>query len=934
MNVLERFVSVWNRKSTDLLPWLACPVFLLFASAVSGAQDLAWLDDYTIEWDSQSSSSAGSMPLGGGELGLNVWAENADVLFYIGSPDSFDEDAILRKLGRIRLTFTPNPFAKGFKQSLDLRRSTITIEGVGESDQRFTLELWVDAFKPVIHVRSLSGAAVDCVAAYETWVPQVKADAIGDGDLQWYYRHDPARDRRAGLIKAQKLEALADLVPDPSTNLTFGGRLTGPGLVAAGEGQGEYVGTPYRSWKVRTHEPVTELDLRVVVRIAQDKTIEDWESQLARLRDTTADSIKADREATLEWWRKFWARSHIVVKPPAGTPDPEQTQAWRVGRNYQLFRYMLACNRTGKFPTLFNGGIFTTDGPLPDGWKSPVFYWEGGRFNPDERAWPLAQFYGQNQRLLYWPLIKSGDFDVIQPGLDLYRDAAPISYARTKEYWGIDGAIMSEGLSWYGLINPWNGFKDGHPEMHCLSRHYTSTLEFAYMMVEHCRYTGRDIRSYLPVIEGLVHYYDQYYRKLNKERTGEELSADGKLVISPSSALEIAQFCTDNTDVITGLMALTDGLLCQPEGILDATKREFYRQFKQRIPPIPTREFDGHEVIAIAREYEIEGEWYNMELPQLYSVFPFDRFGLGRPDLELARDTWRYGAELPDRQKNYLCWFQCGIFLARLGLTEESRSYCVRKFLHPDAPGCLPAAFPMRFPAFLNTYNFDHPPCMDGAGSAMIHLQEMLMQAPPVSPEAYQRGERGKILLTPAWPADWDCEFKLRAPYQTTVEGHVTDGKVVVTRITPESRRNDVKIIPLQPVARTPVSMNQPATASTEYSPDYSAAKAVDGKNDTRWSMSSTHGTGWLEVDLGKPTEVARAVLIEKSYPQITSFAIEMLTADGQWQVLARGRRIGAWFESSFAPVTGQKFRLHVLESRLKWPDGGVTVDEFQLFAN
>ena len=913
--------------------WVISAVFLLLVSSICGAGNLAWLDSYNVEWDSQSSNSAGSMPLGGGNLGLNVWVENNDVLFYIGCPDSYDEQAVLRKLGRIRLTFTPNPFTKKFKQSLDLLGSTVTIEGVNEKDQPFKLELWVDAFKPVIHIRSASGSAVNCIAAYETWLPQMKAQVTGD--LQWYYRHDPAMDRRPGIIKKQKLEAVADKVPDPSTNLTFGGRLIGAGLVAAGQEQGEYIGTPYRSWKVKTEKPVTELDLSIVLRIAQDKTIHDWESQVVKLKEKAAKTVKADRKATLDWWKQFWGRSHIVIKPLAGTPNPEKSDAWRVGRNYQLFRYILACNRSGKYPTLFNGGIFTMDGPLPDGWKSPTFYWEGGRYNADDRAWRWCQFYGQNVRLVYWPLVKSGDLDVIEPALNLYRDLAPIGYLRAKEYWDIDGVVFPEGLSWYGLLNPNIGFKDGHPEMECLARHYTSGIDFAYMMVEHCRYSGRDITQYLPVIEGLINYFDQYHRKLNKERTGQELSADGKLVISPSSALEIEPYCTDNTDIITGLMALTDGLLCLPDGTLDAKKREFYKQFKKRIPPIPTADANGHKVIAISRGFKkIDGEWYNMELPHLYSVFPFDRYGMGRPDLELARNTWWHGAELPHRQKNYLCWFQCGIFAARLGLTGESKSYCLRKFLHPDAPGCLPAPFPMRFPAFWNCYTFDHPPDMDHGGTAMIQLQEMLMQTPPVSPQEYRRGERGKIILTPAWPADWDCQFKLCAPYKTTVEGHVKNGKVVVDKVVPKSRRKDVEIIPLHPISLSPVSLNKSATASTIYSKDYSASKAVDGKADTRWSMSSKQDSGWLEIDLGKPMVVSRAVINEKSYPQVTKFTIEMFGADGKWQVLTQGRSIGAWAELSFKPVTAQKFRLNVISSKLLYSNSGVTVDEFKLFTN
>jgi len=156
----------------------------------------------------------------------------------------------------------------------------------------------------------------------------------------------------------------------------------------------------------------------------------------------------------------------------------------------------------------------------------------------------------------------------------------------------------------------------------------------------------------------------------------------------------------------------------------------------------------------------------------------------------------------------------------------------------------------------------------------------------------------------------------------------------VEDKVTPRSRRKDVEIIPLQPIAITPVSLNKSATASTIYSKDYSANKAVDGKADTRWSMSSKQDSGWLEIDLGKPMVVSRAVINEKSYPQVTRFTIEMFGADGKWQVLTHGRSIGAWAELSFAPVTGRKFRLNVLESKLKRPNGAVTVDEFQLFAN
>ena len=63
----------------------------------------------------------------------------------------------------------------------------------------------------------------------------------------------------------------------------------------------------------------------------------------------------------------------------------------------------------------------------------------------------------------------------------------------------------------------------------------------------------------------------------------------------------------------------------------------------------------------------------------------------------------------------------------------------------------------------------------------MIALQRMLMQC-----------EGKAIRLLPAWPKEWNADFKLHAPHNTTVEGRVENGKVIDLKVTPESRRNDI----------------------------------------------------------------------------------------------------------------------------------------------
>jgi hypothetical protein len=48
--------------------------------------------------------------------------------------------------------------------------------------------------------------------------------------------------------------------------------------------------------------------------------------------------------------------------------------------------------------------------------------------------------------------------------------------------------------------------------------------------------------------------------------------------------------------------------------------------------------------------------------------------------------------------------------------------------------------------------------------------------------------------LVPAWPKDWNANFKLHAPKNTTVEGRVENGKVIEMKVIPEYRRKDVVI--------------------------------------------------------------------------------------------------------------------------------------------
>jgi len=103
------------------------------------------IDEYDVTWETPSKDSSGSMPLGNGDIGLNVWVEESgDVVLLIAKTDAWDENSSLLKLGRVRLKLSPVSLTP-FRQTLRLRTGDIEIQ-LGD----VRLNVWVDANRSVI----------------------------------------------------------------------------------------------------------------------------------------------------------------------------------------------------------------------------------------------------------------------------------------------------------------------------------------------------------------------------------------------------------------------------------------------------------------------------------------------------------------------------------------------------------------------------------------------------------------------------------------------------------------------------------------------------------------------------------------------------------------------------------------------------------------
>lgn len=750
-----------------------------FSQAFSPAQ-------YNLKWTTQSRNSGESMPCGGGDIGLNVWVEKGDLLFYISRSGVFDESNVFPKLGRVRMRLSPNPFTDGgsFQQELKLNEGYVEITG-RKGRIRSTIRVWVDVFSPVIHVDAQCSAPVTAQAWYESWrtVPgELKSHARSASSYKWAVPKvavfpDSVRHEANGVlfyhqnrdstifdvtVRQQELDAVKSRLWDPLASLTYGGWMEGLNMITDTQTvSGKYADTEFRGFGLKSKSPAKNTQLSIYLHTAQERDVTVWKKQLWGTVAKVRAARNTARSRTAEWWKQYWQRSHIVLNV---FERDSLSPVWQVGRNYQLFRYMLGCNARGSYPTKFNGGLFTYD---------PVFVDSSYHFTADHRNWGGGTFTAQNQRLVYWPMLKSGDFDMMVPQFEFYQRLLANAELRTQHYWGHEGASFTEQIENFGLPNYAEygskrpaGYDPGMEYNKWLEYLWDTSLEFCLMILDQAHFSGADVSRYLPLIESCVVFFDAHYQHLAAMRSAAKLDQNGHLVLFPGSAAETYKMAYNSVTTVAGLQTVLGRILALPARYGTLAQRTHWKEMLDRTPPLSFREMQEHRTIAPAQAWE---RIQNTEIPQLYPVFPFGLYGIGKPDLETAVNTWKYDLEAI-KNRNHTSWHQDNIFCARLGLTEEAAALTIKKLQDSGR----------RFPAFWGP-GHDWVPDHNWGGSGMIGLQEMLMQTSGDS-----------IYILPAWPDEWDMQFKLHAPRNTVVEGEWKGGKMVHLKVTPEYRKRDV----------------------------------------------------------------------------------------------------------------------------------------------
>jgi len=744
-----------RRLTFRFLEWFCFSILVSMSfngfSQTTPSDIVAKLDGYNVTWTTASTNgSAGSMPIGNGDITSNVWVENnGDLMLYIGKSDTWSEGTRLLKVGRIRISLLPNPFIAGnaFKQELNLYKGEINITA-GSAGSGVNLKIWIDANHPVIHVEAsgdqkfsmkckteimrkepytLPSATDPLAEGFKGVVegsvkPSESADVVMSKEniTGWYHRNSSSMF--STILSNENMGDMVNSFADPYLNRTFGAIVKGDGMTKADD------------LTLQTSADVLNCTLSIYSYTAQTNTLEEWESQFnAKIAETEAIPLTTAYTDHSIWWDNFWNRSWVFISG--------DDAAKSVTQGYLLQRFMMACMSRGQYPVKFNGGSLTFDFEGKDG---------------DYRRWGPG-YWNQNVRHMYWPMLSAGDYDLMKPWFDCYMNMIPIQKAFTQKLYNHEGALFPETFNFFGLniLDDWGwGNTDNKTINPYIRYHYSGALEVISQMLDYYYHTKDPefITKYIvPFSTEAIRFYDKHYPR-----------EKGIIKFFPANGLETYWDCTNPTDIVAGLKYVIPMLCSLPGNSISTDLKAEWTNCLNDLPQIP------YDAAALAvKNAEIAGNANNSENPDCYSIFPYKIYVNGNENIDIGIETYANR-----REKKSTCWAPDPIWAALVGMTDNAKQYVTDDSKSLDAN--------VRFPAFWAPRN-DYMPDLDNGGAMMTGVQSMLLQ-----------NVGNSIRVLPAWPSAWNVDYKLQAFDNTTVRVIATGSTINQLDVLPSNRQKDV----------------------------------------------------------------------------------------------------------------------------------------------
>lgn len=745
---------------------------------------------YNVRYSSPSVTDRGMMPLGNGETGVSLWLTRQSVNFYISRSDALTEAERNVKLGMVSVSFLPNILEfENFSQELILQKGKVVCF-LREGRKEAVIEAFVDSAADDIRLRFTANFDLSVKAGYYSWRTEENCDVrdfgsrqtkitgitesadriiLKDDKILFYHKNE--KSIIPHILKQQGLSEYADCVSDDITGRVFGGVMR---LIPEAEEIGACNEKGITA-SVRT----CGRDIELTIKTFSDIPVDTDKYLSERINEGCVDFSEASKR-TAEFWAEYFDKSYIYVEndSPGKLTASDELQASRfentevnespsdVTRAYILSKYMNKCCAGAKYPLRFNGGHFNLSVGIPFGEASMPMSVSArppelpllGR-SPDERCWGNMLLW-QNERHPYFGMLAHNECGDVKRFLEYYTSFSDINRAKAKEYYGAEGEYNTEIMTSFGLMpNYVYGYTEGKPPGYSDNRYggavdISPGLELSYFMLDYCIFSGdRDFLSarVLPFTRNLFRFIETRFRERE----------NGKIVLAPLHAVETYWDTVNPVTVTAGIRAV---IKKARETDMSEEYGEYFDRIWEMTPEIVYSESPFGRVVAPAEKYSEER--HNVESPEIYAIFPFDNM-IEEITKETALNTYRNGLRVSGNYRSmvmgedssnpsYSGWHYEGIVAAILGQTDDCREILTANaaYKHINA----------RFPAMWGPA-YDSLPDTDHASNIVNLLQAMVM-----------RREGRKIYLLPAFPKEWNLEFKLWPDNETWIKAEYRAG--------------------------------------------------------------------------------------------------------------------------------------------------------------
>ncbi len=506
---------------------------------------------------------------------------------------------------------------------------------------------------------------------------------------------------------------------------------------------------------------------RCVILIASAASMDPGEDVVAaacdQLATAAATGVDALRSAQQAWWQEFWSKSYIV------TPgQPEFAKRW------VYYLYLSACSMRGEYPAKFNSQIWVTEG--------------------DERRWG-ARYWWWNQGCMHSSFFAANHVELNDPLFDMRSAAFPAYEKAARQDWGSKGIFIPETSAFNGPAElpaeiaaeirkvfldrqapserlraicehrnahesrwSWQKIPTGNPSLPVgwVSHVMVAGAKTAELFWKRYEYTrDRDWlaeRAY-PMLKGAAEFYVHYPNLCTDE--------NGTIHLNNTSLHEHLWGCRDCVDDL----ALMRGVLktaAHAAGLLnrDEDLQERWTEIANKLAPYPTNQtpealgvLDGDQATLAqgVGPAALTRGGKGTESPRLRMAEQFDLLTLESEDDEL----WQLVQSTFDAHPG-----TAACLVGKPGNETARHPVIAARLGRADAIACVLPLWLQRWQDERDTPNrlpvTGDGITVQGYGIFSDALQQALCQS--IAPKP---GAEPVIHIFPAWPRDWDAQFKL-----------------------------------------------------------------------------------------------------------------------------------------------------------------------------